>query len=210
MTVDLPETASDDRRTLHELLSGMEPVDEREAADRADVLAWIAGGAELYRRVPPADPPKHLVTYFLPYDAGTDAVFLVEHLKAGRWLPPGGHVEPGEPPWVTVVREADEELGIVARPHPLTPDRRPLFITVTQTVGPHSHLDCTLWSVLELDRIQPVRPDRGEFSDWGWFPRAEVAGWPAERTDPEMARMLRKLDLLRNGRADQGAGHASR
>jgi 8-oxo-dGTP diphosphatase len=117
-------------------------------------------------------------------------------------------VEPGEPPWVTVVRQADEELGIVARPHPLTPDRCPLFLTVTQTFGPHSHLDCTLWWVLDVDRVQPVRPDRGEFSDWGWFLRHEVAGWPAGRTDPEMTRMLRKLDLLSNGRSAGGAGHA--
>jgi hypothetical protein len=43
MTVDLPDTAPGDRRTLHDLVTGIEPVDDREAADRADVLAWIAG-----------------------------------------------------------------------------------------------------------------------------------------------------------------------
>ena len=35
------------------------------------------------------------------------------------------------------MREAREELGVAASPHPLTPDRRPLFVTVTRTVGPH-------------------------------------------------------------------------
>lgn len=86
---------SDDRQAVRELVEGIKPVDEREAADCADVLAWIAGGAELYRRVPPAVPPKHLVTYFLPYHVGTDMVFLVEHRKAGRWLPPGVHLASG-------------------------------------------------------------------------------------------------------------------
>jgi 8-oxo-dGTP pyrophosphatase MutT (NUDIX family) len=125
-------------------------------------------------------------------------VFLVDHRKAGRWLPPGGHVEPGEPPWNTVVREADEELGIAARPHPLTPGRRPLFLTVTRTVGPHSHLDCTLWWLLHLDPAEPVHADHGEFSGWGWFPRREVTAWPTQRTDPELTRMLRKVDLARH------------
>lgn len=184
-----------DRQHVLELVTGVEPVDEREAADRADMLAWIAGDAELYRQVPPDDPPKHLVTYLLPCHA--DTVFLVAHRKAERWLPPGGHVEPGEPPWHTVVREADEELGIVARPHSLTPDRQPLFLTVTSTVGPYSHLDCTLWFLLDLDPGQPLRPDPGEFSDAGWFPSRDVAAWPAGQTDPQMARMLRKLDLIR-------------
>ncbi|MGI5239271.1 NUDIX domain-containing protein [Dactylosporangium sp. CA-139066] len=63
-------------------------------------------------------------------------MFLVDHRKARRLLPPGGHVEPGEMPWAMVVREADEELQAVAVPHPLGPGGRPLFVTVTQTVGP--------------------------------------------------------------------------
>ncbi|GAA3298413.1 NUDIX domain-containing protein [Dactylosporangium vinaceum] len=193
-----------DRGVVHDLVAGVVPVDEREAADRADILAWIASGAGLYRRTPPADPPKHLVTYFLPYHAGTDAVFLVEHRKAGLLLPPGGHVESDEPPWDTVVREAQEELGVVARPHPLTPDRRPLFVTVTPTVGPHSHLDATLWWLLDLDPAQRIAADPGEFSGWGWHPRREVAGWPAGRTDPELGRFLSKVEHLTT-RTGQGA-----
>ena len=37
---------------------------------------------------------------------------LVDHLEAGCWLLPGGHVDDGEDPRTTVVREAQEELGI--------------------------------------------------------------------------------------------------
>ncbi len=193
-----------DRRALHELVARLVPVDEREATDRADVLAWIASGVELYRRVPPAEPPKHLVVYFLPYHAGTDSIFLVEHRKAGLLLPPGGHVEPGENPWDTVVREAHEELGIIARPHPLTTDQRPLFLTVTPTVGPHSHRDATLWWLLDLDPAEQLAPDPGEFNSWGWHLCTDVAAWPAGRTDPELQRFLIKVADLRNAAAESG------
>jgi hypothetical protein len=90
MTVSL----TGERRAVHDLVTGIQPYDEREAADRGDVLAWIAGAAEIYRRGAPADPPKPLVTYFLPYHTGTDAVFLVAHRKA-LWLPPGVHLASG-------------------------------------------------------------------------------------------------------------------
>ncbi|MFG2042134.1 NUDIX domain-containing protein [Dactylosporangium sp. NPDC048998] len=199
-------TASGDRQALRDLVAGLIPVDEREAADRDDVLAWIDTGAELYRRVPPDVPGKHLVTYFLPYDEHTDRVFLVNHRKARRLLPPGGHVEPAERPWGTVMREADEELGAVARPHPLWPTERPLFVTVTQTVGHRSHTDATLWFPLLLASDQPITPDSGEFAGWGWYPRAEVIAWPAERTDPHLGRFLGKFGRLRNTAAE-GAAH---
>ncbi|MGI5176188.1 NUDIX domain-containing protein [Dactylosporangium sp. CA-152071] len=182
-----------ERQALRELVAGLVPFDDREAADRDDVLAWIDSGAEVYRRVPPDVPPKHLVTYFLPYDERTDRVLLVEHRKAGRLLPPGGHVEPDEHPWVTVAREAGEELQAAAHPHPWWPGGRPLFVTVTQTVGPHVHTDCTLWFPIALDADRPITPDPGEFAGWDWYPRAEAMTWPAERTDPHLPRFLTKF-----------------
>jgi 8-oxo-dGTP pyrophosphatase MutT (NUDIX family) len=39
-------------------------------------------------------------------------VLLVKHRKAGFWLKPGGHIEPGELPHLAAVREFQEETGI--------------------------------------------------------------------------------------------------
>ncbi|MDE1810858.1 MAG: NUDIX domain-containing protein [Candidatus Micrarchaeota archaeon] len=39
-------------------------------------------------------------------------VLLLKHKKLGMWLPPGGHVDPGEFPNEAAVREAKEETGL--------------------------------------------------------------------------------------------------
>ncbi|WP_211329500.1 NUDIX domain-containing protein [Thermobifida halotolerans] len=43
-------------------------------------------------------------------------LLLVARRRAGLRPPAGGHVEPGEDPWDTVVRECAEELALTARP----------------------------------------------------------------------------------------------
>jgi 8-oxo-dGTP diphosphatase len=51
-------------------------------------------------------------------------------------------VEPGEEPSVTAEREAREELDIEADFS--IAGRRPVFVTVTPTVGPDPHTDVSL------------------------------------------------------------------
>lgn len=51
------------------------------------------------------------------------------------------------------------------------------------------------WIAGSAELCRRVPPD--DLSDVGRFPRREVAAWPAGRTDPQMGRMLRKLDLTR-------------
>src|SRR5438046_2755811 len=49
------------------------------------------------------------VAVFVVHDG---AVLLHRHRKLGRWLPPGGHVEPDELPDEAAVRETLEETGV--------------------------------------------------------------------------------------------------
>lgn len=115
------------RRAIFAEVEAIEPHDAREGEQREQVLAWIRSGEELFRRAKPATPPMHLVSYFVVTDG--EHLLLVDHRNAERWLPTGGHVEPGEHPRATVVREALEELGIEARFFRTTP----LFVSVTET-----------------------------------------------------------------------------
>ncbi|CAN7712679.1 NUDIX hydrolase [Duganella sp. LjRoot269] len=173
------------RHKIREELSAIVPLDDLERCQIADALEWIDSGAELYRLVKPATPPKHLVSYFVVVDGGH--VLLVDHRNAQLWLPPGGHVDIGEHPRDTVTRELAEELGMAAS-HPIC---APLMLTVTTTVGlTAGHTDVSLWYVVNADRTKRIQYDEEEFQSIRWFPFDEV---PFERSDPHMRRFLSKL-----------------
>ena len=161
------------------------PFDALEQAHRDDALAWIDSGVELCRLQKPATPPKHLVSYFAVVD--NEHVLLVEHKNAGLWLPNGGHVEPGEHPRATVVRELQEELGVSL----IVPPQAPLMLTCTVTVGATAgHTDVSLWYVIEGDRRRPLQFDVEEFHSVRWFHRDDI---PFANSDPNLRRFLSKL-----------------
>jgi 8-oxo-dGTP pyrophosphatase MutT (NUDIX family) len=183
-------------RSVHQLVAALEPIDEREAADRDWTLHWLASTDDIWRRAKPATPSPHLVSYAVVVDPADGSVLLVDHVNARRWLPTGGHVEVDEHPADAATREAREELGIDA----LVNDPEPVFLTVTQTVGIDSgHTDVSLWFVLEWRRDLPVVDGSGEFAEIRWWSRAEIAAGEG-RFDPQFGRFLRKLDDRRSDR----------
>jgi ADP-ribose pyrophosphatase YjhB (NUDIX family) len=160
----------DPRDVVHDLVAGVMPLDEHEAQDKATTLQWVRSGAPLFRIARPATPDKHLCVYCALFDEERRTVLLVDPVKAGLWLFPGGHVDDGEDPRTTVLQEANEELQITGEFHPRFGDA-PLFLTVTRTRGEHSHTDVSFWCVLAADqdmRIEadPEKPTRSAGSTW--------------------------------------------
>ncbi len=137
------------------------------------------------------------MSYFVPLDAAGRSVLLGDHVKSGLWLPPGGHVEEREDPRDTVRREALEELGIPASFHPRVGAREPFFLTSTPTLGERSHVDVSLWFVLDCRRDVELRPDRREFRSVRWYNNDEHLEWPSDRFDPQMTRYIRTLKAAR-------------
>jgi 8-oxo-dGTP diphosphatase len=174
------------RERIRAEFTAIEPLDALEHEHLADALAWLDSGADLFRVARPATPPKHLVSYFAVVDA--DRILLVDHKNARLWLPPGGHVEVGEHPRSTVVRECEEELGFRAT-HAVD---APLMVTCTTTVGlTAGHTDVSLWYVVRARCSEALKFDATEFDAVRWFRFSDI---PFERSDPHLRRFIHKLN----------------
>jgi 8-oxo-dGTP diphosphatase len=173
------------REQIRAELSAIQPLDELERTHLSDALAWVSSGVELCRTAKPAMPPKHLVSYLAVVDASH--ILLVDHRAAGLWLPAGGHVEPGEHPRATALRELHEELGIVPS-HAIGP---PLMVTCAVTVGAvERHTDVSLWYVIHEDRRSALHIDEREFRCVRWFAFPDI---PPDRREPNLNRFISKL-----------------
>jgi|JI9StandDraft_1071089.scaffolds.fasta_scaffold02167_14 8-oxo-dGTP diphosphatase len=173
--------------TIYDIILNMVPIDELEDHHIKDTLPWLKSGVPIFRIAKPNIPDKHLVSYFVLFDQNASKILLVDHKKAGLWLPSGGHVEIDENPKDTVVRECFEELGINA--NFLYTD--PIFLTSTITVGlTAGHTDVSLWYVLRGDHRHEYKFDTDEFYTIKWFGLDEI---PYERADPHMHRFINKL-----------------
>jgi 8-oxo-dGTP diphosphatase len=174
-----------------DLVAGIVPGEHREAEDIRAVLSWLDSTDDVFRRVKPAVPDRHLVSYVVPVDPGSGRVLLGEHLNAGLWLAPGGHVEVDEHPAVTAEREAAEELGIDPRRRL---SDRPVFLSSTVTVGVDSgHTDVSLWFPLALHKEERLHIDRTEFRSVRWWSPEEIYAAPPAAFDPALGRFIAKL-----------------
>ncbi|GAB3815247.1 NUDIX domain-containing protein [Micromonospora zhanjiangensis] len=174
---------------VYDLVSGLEPFDDLEAEHRTDTLRWLRSTDDVFRRVKPATPDRHLVSYVVPVDPDSGNLLLVDHVNAGLWLPPGGHVEPDEHPARTARREAYEELGADAEV-----DERLTFLTVTRTIGIDAgHTDVSLWFVVRLRQDQPLTLDPGEFREARWWSPTDLRAADPTHFDPHLTRFLTKI-----------------
>lgn len=178
------------------MVAGIEPFDELETDHQIDIIGWINSQAPLCRISKPDNPPKHLVSYFILYDETNDLLLLIDHVKSKLLLPPGGHVEPGESPLTTVTREAEEELGVVARFDTMF-GKKPLFVTVTMTNGHDHHIDVSLWYVIRGNSRELLAYDQREMNGYTWLSPVEILATPITLLDPQMHRFVRKMQKCR-------------
>ncbi len=131
------------------------------------------------------------MSYVVLIDAGDGSTLLVDHVNAGLWIPPGGHVEVDEHPVDTARRETREELGI--DPVFAADPAQPSFITVTRTVGrDHGHVDVSLWFLLIGQRGMRLTAVSTEFNEARLWSPAAVKAEDTGRLDPHYPRFVAK------------------
>lgn len=180
------------RQEIYDVVTNIVAFDAIEQKHIDDVLDWIGSGTQLFRISKPDNPPKHLVSYFVLYDKAANKLLLIDHINSGLRLPAGGHIDPGEHPKSTVIREAKEELDINANFETKFGDK-PLFVTITKTIGQGTHTDVSLWFVINGDINQKLNFEKREMNGYGWYTPEEILKTNINKLDPQMHRFTKKF-----------------
>lgn len=104
-------------------------------------------------------------------------VLLHQHPKLGRWLPPGGHIEPHELPDEAAVREVKEEAGIdidlagdrgLPRDFPGQPRQLvvPAGIQLESISPGHEHIDLVYFGYVSRVTAYPAPPPVSDEFRW--------------------------------------------
>ena len=100
------------REGLRRLLVEYHPEDAAELGYRGRMLDLAKAAADPFAR--DAFGPGHFTASAFVLHPERLALLLVHHRKLGRWLQPGGHIDPGDPGALAAARrEAEEETGLV-------------------------------------------------------------------------------------------------
>ncbi|MGA5704643.1 NUDIX hydrolase [Peterkaempfera bronchialis] len=99
-------------------------------------------------------------------------VLFIRHVALGKWLPPGGHVEPEDVDLLgAALRELAEETGISLRVSPVHPapvhiDVHPIPANDAKGEDAHRHIDFRF--LFRVDGEPSVRLREDEVSAWAW------------------------------------------
>ena len=130
---------------------------------------------------------------------------LLLHRKLGKWLPPGGHIDPHELPDVAALREVEEETGLrvalLDRGSPLGPVRRlaqPLCILLEEITPEHQHIDLIYVARVIEGELQHAPQEAHEAR---WYDAVELGG---DEVAPDVCDLGRQaIELVNRWEAEQ-------
>ncbi|MDA1312316.1 MAG: NUDIX domain-containing protein [Acidobacteria bacterium] len=138
------------------------------------------------------------VSVFIIFEA---QVLLVDHKQLKKWLPVGGHIDPGEDPEHAAHREVEEESGLsIELVGERLPDgfegTRPLvapaYLDVHHIAGEHHHLGMIYFARAATGAIR-LAPD--EHNDIRWFNAEDLES--STLTIPDAVRFYGKEAIRR-------------
>jgi 8-oxo-dGTP pyrophosphatase MutT (NUDIX family) len=168
--------------------------DALEARHRDRMLSLLAGTLDPFSRS--SFQPGHFTASAFVVSPDAGSLLLIHHKKLGRWLQPGGHVEPDDDDVIAAARrELREEVGLahVALEHAGLFDLDVHAIPPLGSEPAHEHFDIRMLFRAHTDSVQAgseVRAAR-------FFPFGEIA---SVESDESVLRAVRKLRLRAGAR----------
>ena len=112
------------------------------------------------------DIDEHICSFFVPVNKKTKSVYLVHHIKADDWIPPGGHIKFDEHPVDTVIREFEEELS-----HKIDKSQIELFTLSIKDISDNPRSPCKVhydfWYLVDVPK-KNFNYLKKEFHDAYW------------------------------------------
>lgn len=176
--------------TIRTALAAYAPADDRERAFRDRMLS-LCDATEPFSRT--AFTPGHFTASAFVLSPDRRRLLVVFHRKLGRWLQPGGHIEPTDASILDAARrEVEEETGVRGT---IAADERVFDIDIhdipaRRDEAAHEHFDLRV--LLFAPEIAVVANDEVEAVRW-----ADLAEIPSLGTDESVLRAVRKLQARR-------------
>lgn len=120
------------------------------------------------------DPYSHFGVYTLPYHPLSKKILIGHHIKADKWLAPGGHIDDDETIKQTAVREINEELRLQVTKTDIS---EPFFADIANIVSKPPRL-CTMHYTIWVYFLSPINTiilDPGEFYESRWVRLEEAS-----------------------------------
>ncbi len=156
---------SDLNQSIRPAVLARRPVDARE---RDSIASFIRLFDALDQPFSETANKVHVTASAIVVTDDRRRVLLHLHKRLNKWLQPGGHIEPGELPWLGALREAIEETGLPAQLVGPVGDDGPALLHVDVHAGPKGHTHLDLRYLVESPMITPA-PPQGESQDVKWF-----------------------------------------
>ena len=175
---------------VDEAIVGYVPDGDREAALRDLIVDFIAADPAMVGR---ADGYAHVTASAYVMNSESGAVLLHEHRRIGKWLPFGGHADPGEhDPAITALREGLEESGLATlepsqKAGPRLIDLDVHVIPTTTKARAHIHLDFRYLFTTTISHVPQTAVGESDVLRW-WHRTDDMTA-----LDENVRRCLRKI-----------------
>lgn len=168
------------------MLEAYEPSTSAEAEHLTSILELLSTKSSAFDR--DEYQPGHVTASAFVVHPLEPAAALMKHRKLGRWLQPGGHVEPDDSGIEAAARrEVREEIGISRLSSFGVTDVDVHVFPETGDQPQHLHLDVRIGFVAHSDRLV----DGGESDGVRWAEFGEM-----QRMEESLARPARRLEAL--------------